>query len=393
MAGSARLAFRFAYGTLTMIRVNPSPGGPADPVGRAQAIANRLADLGARYDAAPVFPIESMRCLAAAGLHRDFAAVVSGGIAFADAQQRYGALMDVLRVVGRADLSVGRLFEGHVNALLLFEWYGSPEQNQQLGRVLDAGGFYGVWATQPAPGVTIELSGGAQMSLKGAKSFASGAGGLAHAIITAGLPEGGRRMVLVHGDDAERADLSGWRVRGMRATNSGIYDLTGLRIEDADLLGCPGDYDCEPRFTTGAWRFAAVQLGGIEALLNETRQAMSDAARSDPLQRAKFADCVVAARTAYLWVRECALRAASDDVDGPAFARLTRGVVERAGLDVMELAARIVGTRSAMDGQRIDKITRDLSLYLRQAGPDYARDQAALTWLDHDAWGNGDLLW
>ena len=72
---------------------------------------------------------------------------------------------------------------------------------------------------------------------------------------------------------------------------------------------------------------------------------------------------------------------------------LTRGVVERAGLDVMELAARLVGTRSAFDGQRIDKITRDLSLYLRQAGPDHARDQAAIAWLDHDVWGGEDALW
>ncbi|MEE2850895.1 MAG: acyl-CoA dehydrogenase, partial [Pseudomonadota bacterium] len=37
--------------------------------------------------------------------------------------------------------------------------------------------------------------------------------------------------------------------------------------------------------------------------------------------------------------------------------------------------------------------TRDLSLYLRQAGPDYAKDQAAKTWLDHDLWGEGDALW
>ncbi|WP_231635634.1 hypothetical protein [Novosphingobium sp. ST904] len=34
-----------------------------DPVARAAAIASRLADLGARYDAAPVFPVESMRAL------------------------------------------------------------------------------------------------------------------------------------------------------------------------------------------------------------------------------------------------------------------------------------------------------------------------------------------
>lgn len=63
-----------------------------------------------------------------------------------------------------------------------------------------------------------------------------------------------------------------------------------------------------------------------------------------------------------------------------------------AAVDI-ELAARIVGTRSAFDGERIDKISRDLSLYLRQAGPDYAKDRAASAWLDHDAWGQDDRLW
>ena len=120
---------------------------------------------------------------------------------------------------------------------------------------------------------------------------------------------------------------------------------------------------------------------------------MTEAARGDPLQRVKFAEAVVASRTAYLWVRECAQRASDDASDGPDFVRMVRGVVERAALDVMELSARIVGTRSAFDGERIDKITRDLSMYLRQAGPDHARDVAALAWLDHDVWGEDDRLW
>jgi hypothetical protein len=367
--------------------------GPASPAVRAAAIAGRLAELGARYDAAPVFPIESTRCLAAAGLHRDFAPVASGGTTFADPVARHLAMMDVLRIVGRADLSLGRLYEGHVNALMLFDWYGSPAQQAQLGGELEAGHFYGVWATEPQPGLRIDVAEDGARVLRGGKSFASGAGGLARAIVTAQATGTERQLTIVAANDPARADVSHWRVRGMRATTSGLYDLTGIRPRDADFLGQPGDYDRDPRFTTGAWRFTAVQLGGIEALLTETRLAMSDVARDDPLQRAKFADCVAATRTAYLWVRECALRAARDNADGPAFARLTRGIVERAGLDVMELAARIVGTRSAMDGQRIDKITRDLSLYLRQAGPDYARDQAALAWLDHDAWGGEDALW
>jgi alkylation response protein AidB-like acyl-CoA dehydrogenase len=365
---------------------------PDSPVARVAAIAPRLAELGARYDAAPVFPADSMQCLAAAGLHRSFAPIASGGTAYADCAARTLHLMTVLRIVGRADLSVGRLYEGHVNALALFEWFGSADQQTSLGRALDHGAFYGVWATEPAPGVRLrELDG--QPLLEGAKSFATGAGGLAHAIVTVQPEQGKRRLLIVAADDPARTDLSHWRVRGMRATGSGTYDLAGLPIRAADYLGLPGVYDLEPRFTTGAWRFTAVQLGGIEALLTETRRAMSEAARNDPLQRAKFADAVAATRTAYLWVRECALRAAQDDADGPAFARMARGIVERAALDVMELAARIIGTRSAMDGQRIDKIIRDLSLYLRQSGPDHARDEAALAWLDHDVWGADDALW
>ena len=356
------------------------------------ALHPRLVTLGESHDAAPRFPADALALLAQAGLHLRYAPEAAGGQAFSDARAENLDLMDALRAVGRADLSLGRLFEGHVNALKLLDWYGSPAQQAQLAENLAKGLFYGVWATEPPPGVRIVQDAGIE-KLEGAKAFATGAGGLGFAVITARPAEGRRRLVIVPADHADRTDLSGWRVRGMRATGSGTYDVSGLVVTDANSLGDPGDYDREPRFTAGAWRFTAVQLGGIEALLAETRAAMSEAARSDPLQRVRFADAVVATRTAGLWVREAALRAADDHDDAIAFARLTRGVVERAGLDVMELAARITGTRSAFDGQRIDKITRDLSLYLRQAGPDYARDQAAITWLDHDAWGEGDLLW
>jgi len=362
------------------------------PAQRAQAIAEPLGNLGTRYDAAPVFPIESVKLLRGAGLLHPFAPISAGGDIFPDRQSQYMAMMSVLRIIGRADLSVGRLYEGHLNALLLFDWFGTAVQCAVLHQQLHDGALFGVWATEPPPGVRLSGANN-DWTLEGAKSFATGAGGLTHAIITAQPSDGARQLVIVPADEAARTDLSQWRMRGMRATGSGMYDLSGLSVGPDALLGNGGDYDLEPDFTTGAWRFTAVQLGGVEALLTETRAAMTTAAREDPLQRAKFADAVVAARSAYLWVRECATRAAVGDEDGPAFARMTRGVVERAALDVMELASRIIGTRSAIDGQRIDKIIRDLSVYLRQAGPDYAKDQAAIAWLDHDAWGSGDILW
>lgn len=370
----------------------PTNPRPHDFRPRLQALFDRLVESGARYDAAPLYPQESVETLRIAGLHRVFAPTESGGESFSDARAENTALFNVLRIIGRADLSLGRIFEGHVNAMKLFSWFGSAEQKANLTLKLRDGAFYGVWATEPPPGVSLSR-GNDGLLLSGAKAFATGAGGLAHAVVTARGEDGVTQLVVVPADDPGRADLSGWRVRGMRATGSGSYDLTGLKPDAMHLLGAPGDYGVEPRFTAGAWRFLAVQLGGIEALLAETRSAMSDIARNDPLQRVKFAEAVAATRTGYLWVREAGQRAADDSPDAPDFVRMTRGVVERSALDVMELAARIVGTRSAFDGQRIDKITRDLSLYLRQGGPDYARDQAVIAWLDHDVWGEDDRLW
>jgi alkylation response protein AidB-like acyl-CoA dehydrogenase len=365
---------------------------PASATLHLAMLSRQLADHGARYDASPAFPAESVELLVRAGLNATFAPLDSGGERFADAAAENATLFDCLRLVGRADLSLGRLFEGHVNALKLFDWYGSAIQKRRLKDDLAAGALFGVWATEPAPGVTLEQD-PSGWRLQGSKSFATGAGGLRYAIVTARSPAGESWLAIVPADFGDRADLSRWRVRGMRATGSGSYDLTGLRLTDEDLLGAPGDYGREPRFTAGAWRFCAVQLGGVEALLAETRAAMSAVVREDPHKRARFGEAVAATRTAYLWVREAARRAAADEADAVPLTQMTRGVVERAALDVMELAARIVGTRSAFEGERIDKITRDLSLYLRQAGPDHARDQAAIAWLDHDAWGAGDRLW
>lgn len=354
-------------------------------------IVDRLAMLGARYDAAPNFPSDSLTALIQSGHHRRFAPQLSGGSAFDNEAARARTMAKALRQVGRGDLSIGRLYEGHVNAMLLFAWYATPHQLEWLTQVLDRGAWFGVWATEPAPGV--RLAGEAALSLIGEKMFASGAGGLDYALVTAACEDTARRLVIVPANEKARTDLSGWCVRGMRASVSGRYVLDDMAVEPLMLLGKPGDYDRDPRFTAGAWRFCAAQLGGIEALASEIRSAMRDSVRDDPLQRARFADAVVAVRTAGFWVDEAAQRFASGDADAVAVARLTRGVVENAGFIVMEAAARILGTRSAFDGERADKIIRDLSLYLRQAGPDHARDEAARMLLDHDIWDESDRLW
>lgn len=357
----------------------------------AIGIVDQLAILGARYDAAPNFPVESMAALISSGHHRRFAPQTCGGEVFGDETIRCAMMARALRQVGRGDLSIGRLYEGHVNAMSLFGWYATPDQLRWLANALDRGAWFGVWATEPSPGVRLTQK--APLSLVGEKMFASGAGGLDFALVTAAGNGQERRLVIVPGNEKARTDLSGWRVRGMRASVSGRYSLEGVPVDPLMLLGEPGDYDRDPRFTAGAWRFCAAQLGGIEALVAEIRRSMREATRDDPMQRARFADAVVAARTAGFWVAEAAQHFAAGDDNAVAIARLTRGIVEDAGFMVMEAAARILGTQSAFDGQRADKIIRDLSLYLRQAGPDQARDEAARGLLDHDIWDEGDRLW
>lgn len=341
-------------------------------------LADRLAELGKRYDAASLFPSESLALLARKGLAARFAPSQAGGERFAGEAERNLAMLATLAEVGAGDLSVGRLFEGHVNALLLFDWYGSPQQQLWLKAELGRRAWFGVWATEPPPGVRIEGEEEEEaLRLAGCKIFASGAGGIDWAVVTASSAGEERRLVVVDANDAARTDLSAWRVRGMRASVSGRYDCTGLMVSDATLLGDPGNYDREPRFTAGAWRFCAVQLGGIEGLLAETAREMRPALREEALTRQRFAAAHIAACGARYWVEEAARKAAGEAEDAILTARIARGVVEDAGLLAIETAARILGTRSAFDGQRADKIARDLSLYLRQAGPDHARDEAA----------------
>lgn len=339
------------------------------------ALSEALAQLGERYDAVPRFPAESLALLAASGRHRKFAPPEAGGERFVSAEARNATMMADLSEVGAGDLSVGRLYEGHVNALLLFGWYGSDEQMEWLRAQMDKEAWFGVWASEPPPGVRIE--GDKQLRLTGAKCFASGAGGIDWALATASRNADQRRLVTIRANDPKRTNLSAWRVRGMRASVSGTYDCAGIEIADHNLLGNAGDYDREPCFTAGAWRFCAVQLGGVDALVRETAMCMQPKARDDALLRQRFAKAYVAARSARFWVGQAARKAACNPRDAILAARIARGVVEDAGLLAIETAARVIGTRSAFDGERTDKIARDLSLYLRQAGPDHARDEAA----------------
>ncbi|MGU3390695.1 acyl-CoA dehydrogenase [Sphingomonas sp. M1A8_2b] len=300
----------------------------------------------------------------------------------------------MLRAIGGADLSLGRVYEGHVNAVQLIAGYGDPDQRQALDDDVAAGRVFGVWNTEPAPGLSIRKTDEDRWTLDGAKVFATGAGHLDRILVTARDETGGKQLVLVPiAGEIARTDNKAWQVRGMRGTCSGAFDFSGMVIGRENLIGDPNDYEREPRFSAGAWRFTAVQLGAVEALVRHLRDHLVASGKgNDPIQRARFAACLTETRSAGLWVRRAAHLAESEAAEAIPFVLMTRGVVEEAGLRTMEAAARSVGTASFFAKSRIDRITRDLGLYLRQPVPDQARDRAAAAWLEDDCWGD-DRWW
>ncbi len=369
----------------------PASQGPApDSVAAARRVAALAAGRADAQDRDDGFPAEDVADLARTGL---LAAPVPAGEGGAGLGQEPGAadLAEVLRLVGLGSLALGRLYEGHVNALQLVARYAAPADKRALFADARAGHLFGVWNTEPAAGGLVLRPDG---RLAGVKTFASGAGHVTRALVTARRPgEAEPRMLVMGLEPGTRADLSAWRAQGMRASATGTVDLTGL----APLapLGGPGDYHRQPHFSGGAWRFAAVQLGGIEAVFEAWRGHLARTGRGDdPHQLARLGEGAIAVEGARLFVGRAAALMAEEALPAErivAFVDLTRLAVERAGLEVLGLAQRSVGLQGFLRGHPLERLSRDLATYLRQPAPDRALTGAAATILSAD--GPMAALW
>jgi alkylation response protein AidB-like acyl-CoA dehydrogenase len=243
--------------------------------------------------------------------------------------------------------------------------------------------LFGVWNTDDANGLRLIHRHGRSW-LEGRKVLASGAGYIERPLITA-TDENGRRLIVLPKLGApDRADLSRWTAQGMRASATGAVDFTGVEIEPMEIVGREGDYERQPWFSAGAWRFAAVHLGGMERLFDLLRRHLRETNRGqDPHQAARLGRAAMAVETARLWVVQAASstgapmgsRAPEQLV---AYVNLARLAVEAAALELMQLVQRSVGLQAFMRPNPIERISRDLATYLRQPGPDRALTDAAV---------------
>jgi alkylation response protein AidB-like acyl-CoA dehydrogenase len=295
---------------------------------------------------------------------------------------RYTDLCAILRLLGSADLSVARLFEGHVNAVSLVARYGNREQLRALAERIGEGGLSAVWGADDASG--LHLVRGHKSLLQGKKILASGAGFVTDPVVTAKADDG-PVMCLLHLTMDERIDLSDWNALGMRSTATGTIDLSGIEVPPKNMLGIAGDFVRQPHFSGGAWRFCAAHVGATERLVDLFRDHLVARSRGeDPCQLQRLAQCIASAKTARSWVEETARRLSVEEADAGsvvAIANLTRMVTERCALDVMEAVQRGIGLTSFIRPHPAERISRDLATYLRQPVPDLAMSDGAREFL------------
>ncbi|MBM9596241.1 acyl-CoA dehydrogenase family protein [Roseitranquillus sediminis] len=347
-----------------------------------ESAAARVAELSPPgEDEPPMAPLIAV--LRGEGLLQSCAPSDAGGQGLAHHPDEPHVLLEALAAVGGANLSVGRLFEGHVNAVKLVALLATGPARRRWLTDAANGRLFGVWGADGPVPVTLEGE-----RLRGQKLYASGADLLDRAVVTARDPAGEVVLIVLPAERLQgRLHPGEWSMTGMQATASGRCDLEGVEVNACDRLGAPGDYLREPHFQGGVWRYAAVQLGAMRTILgaavDQLRRRGHEAA---PLQVARLRRMTVACETARLWLTSAAREVEQPGAPPSAAAAsiLARLVVADEATALLAAADAALGAASFSTSHPVERVRRDLLVYLRQANPDALESAAMATLLGDD---------
>jgi len=324
--------------------------------GALEAIARGAAAL----DADPAFPEAAFERLAADG-----ALALTAGDRHPGRAREWAAV----RAVARADGSVGRIFEGHLNGVERIA-VAAPEplRSAELAAVREGRLRLGVWGADPAagegePARLVETDAG--LGLTGEKVFCSGAGGLQRALVLARREEPGPpSLVYVDLADVE-VDRTWYRAGGMRASES-----HRVRFRDTPVLavlGAPGELGREPWFSRDAIRTAAAWAGMADAAADAALGDLAARGEADDLRALGAGRIVTARGTIDRWLEHAAARADDDpEADLRSLSVQLREAIAGAARTLLDEAARACGSRPFATGGALDRARRDLELFVLQ---------------------------
>ncbi len=348
------------------------------------------------------FPAETFKHIIETKLHAAPLPEKFGGVGLGLENDTTLEMLRFLKYFGYGNLVVGRVYEGHFNALLLLKLFANEKQLEKYARdVTENEKIFGVWNTEAGDGVKIFPAGKDKFRLEGFKIFATGVDYVERPIVNGAMPDGGWQMCVVPMEKVEtNVDASWWNPLGMKSTRSFRIDFTGVELTTEDLIGKPNDYYSEPYFSGGAIRFAAVQLGAAEAIFDETRKYLQKLnCTNDSFQQMRLGEMAINVESANLWL-EGATRNFENYRQNPtpencekflAYANMMRTAIEQICQNVMLLCERSVGARGLNKPFHFERIIRDLKIYLRQPAPDAALAAAGKNVLENIL--QSDDLW
>jgi alkylation response protein AidB-like acyl-CoA dehydrogenase len=365
----------------------PVPMSLADCLTEVASIADYCAANAPSIDYNGAFPVEEFKKIAESGLLAVPLMPEFGGLGLGiDARLTHATLL-LLKKIGWGNLAVGRIYEGHINALQLIQTFGTRAQIKRYAQdVRDQHKIFGVWNAEAKDGVKVFPLQNGRYQIQGSKTFCSGSGYVERPFVNGALPDGRWQMCVVSMEEVETvAYPDWWQPSGMRATASHKVDFSNVELDAGAIIAQPEDYNRQPWLTVGSIRFAAVQLGGAEALFDATRHYLQSLNRTaDPYQEARMGQMAIAIESGNLWLKGAAdlIAAYAPTFGGEAhqaypncdhlvcYVNMARTAIEQICMDVIQLCERSVGTRGLLPPYPMERIIRDLSLYLRQPGFD-----------------------
>ena len=277
-----------------------------------------------------------------------------------------------LAAVSEHDLSLGKLYEGHTDALAVMH-------ELALDRDIAVGSTWGMWAAEvPTCRTTVERRLDGRLTLRGAKSWCSGAGRLSHGLLTAWPTHdvGPQLVRVVMKQDGVTVDGSTWRAIGMAGSASVDVAFAGAV---GDAVGAPGTYLSRPGFWQGGAGIAACWYGGARALGEALRRSV---ARTTDATRSLFGALAVGRVDVALHSTAALLRDAAQWIDAHPLAdasevalrvRLTAELCAKVLLDE---AGRALGAAAYCRDPHFARMAADLPVFVRQSHAE--RDFAVL---------------
>lgn len=273
-------------------------------------------------------------------------------------------LLRLLFEAGQHDLALGRLLEGHIDACQIIARYGPPGLEFSSP---DHFPLCGVWNAE-GPGHHLVVEDGC---LTGGKSFASGAGILTHALVTTCAGTAAVQLYLIDlAKTPPEIDRDWWQVSGMQASETHRVSWPAVPLDEIITIGGPGDYERLPWFATGALRFVTVQTGGIAGLYRSVARALRTSGKQlDPIQKTRLAKLFGISTSAVAVCKATAEKVLEND-NAALWVSNARNEIYDFAEEAIAIAGRAVGTGSMFTGSDVNRFVTDLSMYVRQPGPD-----------------------